>query len=204
MLKKSLLFCVVCSLFRVDTEASTIRNGFIDNINSGLKMLGKNGHRVYITHRYPYNRLPSGISNNVADLVSQTFAPVKTYGKRTNFRQDAIVLGDVDVLQQVPSDTNFMGGMLKLLGFDSSKVSAAAVNGLIFIAQMVRYGATRVMTFMMDKTWDWYKIVDYIGERMKNEGSPFLPPTTTERIIIPPNGKILLPLAGKVLVYSRA
>lgn len=168
MWKKVLLVCAVCLSFHLDTEASTIRSSFMDNINSGLKMLGKNDRRLFISHRSYYNRLPSGISNNIADLVSQTFAPAKAAGKPNNKRQDAVVLGE-GAADASLAENSLMGGMLKLLGFDSSKIGAAAVNGIIFIAQMVRYGASRFMTFVMTKTWDWYQIVDYISEQMKND-----------------------------------
>lgn len=166
MLKRVLFVCVVCLLVQLETEASTLRNSLLDNINSGLKMLGNNDRRLHTSHHSYYTRTPSGISDNVANLVSQSFAPAKNNLKRNNIRQDAIVIGD-----QTPSplDASFMGGMLKLLGFDSSKVGAVAVNGIIFIAQMVRYGASRFMDYMMTRTWDWYTLVDYIGERMKND-----------------------------------
>lgn len=131
-------------------------------------MFGKNDRRLFVSHHSYYNRLPSGISSNIADLVSQTFAPPKSNGKRNNNRQDAIVIGD-DVPSLPGNNNSLMSGMLKLLGFDSSKIGAAAINGIIFIAQMVRYGASRFMTLMMTKTWDWYKIVDFIGEKVMNE-----------------------------------
>lgn len=176
MWKRILLVHTLCLLLQLDTEASTIRNSFIDNINSGLKMLGKNDRRLFTSHHSYYKRFPSGISNNVADLVSQTFAPVN--GKRNNnVRQDAVVLGDDT---SSVAENSFMGGMLKLLGFDSSKIGAAAVNGIIFIAQMVRFSANKFMDYMMTKTWDWYQIVDYIGERIKNETSNV---TTTANVL---------------------
>ena len=62
-----------------------------------------------------------------------------------------------------------MSGMLKMLGLDGAKIGAAAVNGVIFIAQMVKYGAFRFMDYMMTKTWDWYKIVDSLNEKVNNE-----------------------------------
>lgn len=166
-------------LLQLHTEASTIRNSFMENINSGLKMLGKNDRRLYISHHSYYNRFPSGISNNIADLVSQTFAPVKSNGKRNNIRQDAIVIGGEGEPSSVTENT-FISGMLRLLGFDSSKIGAAAVNGIIFIAQMVRYSASQFMDYMMTKTWDWYQIANYIGERIKNETSNA---TTTQNIL---------------------
>lgn len=34
-------------------------------------------------------------------------------------------------------DYNFLGNILKVLGMDNSKIGALAINGIIFIAQMV-------------------------------------------------------------------
>lgn len=164
MWKRIWLICAVSLLVHLDTEASTIRKSLMDNINSGMKMLGKNDRRLFNSHRSYYSRLPSGISNKIADLVSQSFAPVKNNGNSNNNRQDAVVFGD----EALP-DNSLMTGMLKLLGFDGAKIGAVAVNGIIFIAQMVRFTASQFMDFMMKRTWDWYRIVDYIGERMKNE-----------------------------------
>lgn len=147
-----------------DTEASSLRGSFIENLKSGFKMLGKNDRRLFISHHSYYNRFPSGITDNVANLVAQSFSPVKTSTGKNKNRQDSVFIGE-----DAESPNNFMGGMLKLLGFDGAKIGAVAVNGIIFIAQMVRYGATKFMDIMMTKTWDWYKIVDNITERIRNE-----------------------------------
>jgi hypothetical protein len=150
----------------------------MDNISSGLKMFGKNDRRLYVSHQSYYNNLLSGISNKIADLVSQSFSPRKPTKNRYSIRQDAIVLGDES--PQI-SDNPFMSGMLKMLGFDGAKIGAAAVNGVIFIAQMVRYGAMKFMDLMMTKTWDWYKIVDHMSEKIRNETSTAV--ATPQRII---------------------
>lgn len=195
MLRKTLLICAVSFVLQGDTEASTIRDSIMDNLNSGLKMLGKNDRRLVISHPSIINRLPSGVSSKVADLVSQSFAPIKVNaGKRVNFRQDAIIVGEEI---RPSSENSLMGGMLRLLGLDGSKIGAAAMNGLIFIAQMVRYGANRVMTFMLDQTADWYKIIDTIREKV---------PASIENAALPPSipsGRIVVPMNGKILVYSR-
>lgn len=159
---------ILCAVALLETESSTIRSSLVDNITSGLKMLGKNDRRLFNSHQNYYKRLPSGISNNVADLVSQSFAPAKSSGEINNNRQDAVVYGDVP---SSTTDSSFMGGMLQLLGFDSSKIGAVAINGIIFIAQMVRYGASKFMDYMVTRTIDLYKFVDYIGDRMNNETS---------------------------------
>lgn len=168
---------VLCAVALVGTEGSAIRSSFVDNITSGLKMLGKNDRRLFTSHQNYYNRLHSGISNNVADLVSQSFAPSKTNGKSNSNRQDSVLIGDVP---SPAMDSSFMGGMLQLLGFDSSKIGAVAINGIIFIAQMVRYSATRLVDYVMTRTVDLYKFVDYIGDRMNNETSTVAPTMLSE------------------------
>jgi hypothetical protein len=66
-----------------------------------------------------------GISNNVADLVSQTFSQ-KGNERRQNARQDSATAGNQGA---TALDQSVIAGMLKLLGFDGSKIGAAAVNG---------------------------------------------------------------------------
>lgn len=58
------------------------------------------------------------------------------------------------------------------MGIDPSKVGAAAVNGIIFIAQMVRSSFRRMMSMTAAKMFDWYKISDFIKNRMKNYEKP--------------------------------
>lgn len=184
-LKFSLLvICVLCLLINLESDASTIRNTFVDNISTGLKLaeklLGKNSRR-FPTFSQSHNvvkPLP-GISNNVADLVSQSFTPAPGNVKRLNTRQDAITIGETPELPG-PMDSNIMGGMLRLLGLDSTKIGAAAVNGIVFIAQMVKYSVNHFMNYSMGKMWDWYSIVDYIGERIKTDNTTTDNPETTK------------------------
>ncbi|CAO1386197.1 unnamed protein product [Diamesa hyperborea] len=166
-LKFSLLvICVLCLLINLGSDASTIRNTFVDNISTGLKLaeklLGKNSRR-FPTFSQSHNvvkPLP-GISNNVADLVSQSFAPTPGNVKRLNTRQDAITIGETPELPG-PMDSNIMGGMLRLLGLDSTKIGAAAVNGIVFIAQMQKKTKinkneeqTDKMRILMEEPIDW-------------------------------------------------
>lgn len=176
------MICCFCLIINLGSDASTIRNTFVDNISTGLKLaeklLGKNSRRFpTFSNGYSVKSLP-GISNNVADLVSQSFAPAGI-GKRHNTRQDAIIIGETPELPG-PMDNNIMGGMLRLLGFDSTKIGAAAVNGIVFIAQMVKYSVNHFMNYSMGKMWDWYSIVDYIGERIKTDNTT-TPETTKAR-----------------------
>ena len=64
------------------------------------------------------------------------------------------------------SDSSFTSGFLKILGLDSKKIGAFALNGIVFIAQMVSTSANKLVNLVMEKTWDWYLIVDHISKRM--------------------------------------
>jgi hypothetical protein len=79
----------------------------------------------------------SGISNKIADLVTEAFTSGFKANQNNQNRQDAVTIGSEQ--STISSDNNsFMNGFLKLLGFDGRKIGAAAMNGIIFIAQMVR------------------------------------------------------------------
>lgn len=175
-----LLIAILISIIYID--ASTVRRSLLDNLNSGLKLLGKNDRRplgnYYFYHSKRFQQ--SGISNNIADLVSQTFGPGKILKQNGN-RQDSVTIGD-DGTTSTLADNTFMSGLLKLLGFDGAKIGAAAVNGIVFLAQMVRYSANKFMDYMMTKTWDWYVIVDYISNRIKND--TISPTTNTQKLWI--------------------
>lgn len=76
----------------------------------------------------------SGISNKIADLVTEAFTNIGGKNQNQN-RQDAVTIGGTD---QPNSDNSLvMNSFLKVLGFDGRKIGAAAMNGIIFIAQMV-------------------------------------------------------------------
>lgn len=60
-------------------------------------------------------------STNLAQMVSQTFSG-KHIKKNGNFK----------------GDTTIFSGFLRLLGLDTKKLSAIAVNAIIFVAQMVK------------------------------------------------------------------
>lgn len=109
----------------------------------------------------------TGISNKIADLVSQAFNKNNEAGNKN--RQDTVMVGSIP--SDPTSDNSFASGLLKLLGFDSSKIGAFALNGIVFIAQMVRTSANKLINLVMEKTWDWYLIVDYINSRIENNTS---------------------------------
>jgi hypothetical protein len=165
---RTLLIAILISIICID--ASTVRRSLLENLNSGLKLLGKNDRRPLDNRYYYLKRFQqSGVSSNIADLVSQTFSPAKHINRNSN-RQDTIVLGDEGTAPASSlSENSIMSGLLKLLGFDGGKIGAAAINGIVFLAQMVRFSANKFMDFMMTKTWDWYLIVDHINKKIKDD-----------------------------------
>lgn len=104
----------------------------------------------------------------MADLVAQTFSQNGENEKPTA-RQDFITIGGGSDTTSL--DQNMISGIIKVLGFDGAKIGAAAVNGIIFMAQMVRFGVNRVVNYTMSKMWDWYQIVDYITDRIRKDNS---------------------------------
>ncbi|XP_034254277.1 uncharacterized protein LOC117653045 [Thrips palmi] len=92
------------------------------------------------------------IADSVADLVSSAFghAPTRTSTPYGPVRP-AWTRGDPGVvpagsaagpyyqpqLRQPPPSPSVLGGILRLLGLDSSKLGAIALNGVIFLAQLI-------------------------------------------------------------------
>lgn len=91
------------------------------------------------------------IADSVADLVSSAFghAPARTSAPGHAIRP-AWTRGDPGVVPAVgpyyqqqlrqppppPPQPSVLGGILRLLGLDSSKLGAIALNGVIFLAQL--------------------------------------------------------------------
>lgn len=121
----------------------------------------------YIIHNSINNSMNKvGITNKIAELVTSSFAepPSKIY-----YPKDGVILvkDDDDGSPPGAPSNHLMSGMLKMLGFDSRKLGAIAVNGFVFMAKMVRYSAYRVMDFISEQTLDWYKIMNYVSQKMK-------------------------------------
>lgn len=153
---------LILSLFTAKVALRDRRSLFDDLQNGGLKIPGKiqfvylsGCHYLFFT----------GISNKIADLVSQAFNKNNEAGNKN--RQDTVMVGSIDST----SDSSFTSGLLKLLGFDSTKIGAFALNGIVFIAQMVRTSANKLINLVMEKTWDWYLIADHINKRIENDTS---------------------------------
>jgi hypothetical protein len=126
-------------------------------------MMGRNNQNK-ISFSNKNHSTSVGVSNKVADLVS--FAFTKTNEQKNEKRQDAVMIGDNSDVSFSP-DSSLMSGFLKVLGFDGAKIGAFALNGIVFIAQMVRSSAANIINFVMEKTWDWYMTVDRISNEIK-------------------------------------
>lgn len=119
----------------------------------------------YIIHNSVNNSINKvGITNKIAELTSSFAEPPS----RIYYPKDGVILVRDDEDGPPTSPPNhLMTGMLKMLGLDSRKLGAIAVNGFVFMAKMVRFGATRVMEFLSEQTLDWYKIMHHISQKMK-------------------------------------
>lgn len=151
-------------IFAKDLESFKIKRGILDNLQNGLRMMGRQ-NLSNITYSYKHQPPSAGVSNKVADLVS--FAFTKNNGQTNEKRQDAVMVGNGDV--SFSPDSSLMSGFLKVLGFDGNKIGAFALNGIVFIAQMVRSSARTLFNMMMEKTWDLYLTMDQMSHKIKNE-----------------------------------
>lgn len=157
-------------LLSKDLEAFKLKRSLLDNFQNGLRMMGRNHNKIKFLNKN--HQTSAGVSNKVADLVS--FAFTKNNEKTNEKRQDAVVVGDNSDVLFTP-DSSLMSGLLKVLGFDGAKIGAFALNGIIFIAQMVRDSASKIFNFVMSKTWDLYLKVDRINNQIKNETAAKVP-----------------------------
>ncbi|CRK96927.1 CLUMA_CG010385, isoform A [Clunio marinus] len=172
MCRKILLIFALSFPFIMEIKSSTIRNSLVDHLNNGLKILGKSDQKMSSSIQSNYIRSPPGISNNVADLVSQSFAPTKFNKHPNGIRQDTILIGPPDHGEeefQFLTEGSFMSRFLKVLGLDGSKLSAVAMNGIIFMAQMVRESASNVMSFLLSTSWEWQRIINLIKNKFTED-----------------------------------
>lgn len=111
-----------------------------------------------------------GVANNVANLVAQTFAakPAMVPHDDGNRRGDEHFVG--------MAPPGLLSHLLRTFGLDGSKIGAMAVNGIIFIAQMVSEGMYALSLYMRQNLWDWLMIFKYIGRRVLDAHRPTTPP----------------------------
>lgn len=119
---------------------------------------------------WKFKLTPIGIdtASDVADLVSRAFS--KTF-QVNNIRYTSKEKegGDSEAQESNQQPPQFMAGMFRLMGLDPSKLGALALNGLVFIAKMVRNSLQVIITFTVKTIWGWYMIVKYVMNRMNDE-----------------------------------
>lgn len=107
-----LIICLIVILKKCDSTA--IRRSIVDNIHSGIKFAGK--------------FLGIDTAADVADLVSKAFSKNMMRNKIEDTPKS-------DIKKEQPN--NLLAGLFRLMGLEGSKLGALAINGIIFIAQMV-------------------------------------------------------------------
>lgn len=69
-------------------------------------------------------------------------------------------------------NTMMISNILQIIGLDSAKIGALAVNGIIFIAQVVRNGITVVKSYVHQSLSDWGIIGEFILHRLHESLKP--------------------------------
>ncbi|KAG4067898.1 hypothetical protein HA402_010584 [Bradysia odoriphaga] len=114
-------------------------------------------------------------ASEIADMVANTFSNKSKQHKYQNRQDDP---GDYN-----NHNTLMISNILQLIGLDSAKIGALAVNGIIFIAQVVRNGITVVKSYVHQSLLDWGMIGEFIIHRL-HEG---LKPNSTSVSIMSPS-----------------
>ncbi|EFN81215.1 hypothetical protein EAI_00925 [Harpegnathos saltator] len=109
------LFLCVLSMTVFDSVHLTRTEDVLDKIKTGLK--------------YASNYLET--AKDIADLVSKSLGQDKQ-----NLKQKRGEDGD-DEVKQPFGPTNLVSAFFRLIGLDSPKIAAIAVNSIIFLAQMI-------------------------------------------------------------------
>lgn len=57
--------------------------------------------------------------------------------------------------------------LLQIIGLDSGKIGALALNGIVFIAQLVSTGFTKFIPYLRQHLWDLTMIIEHVVRRIK-------------------------------------
>lgn len=106
-------------------------------------------------------------ASEIADMVAKTFSNKSNQHKHQN-RQDSIN----DPIDYNNQNTMMISNILQIIGLDSAKIGALAVNGIIFIAQVVRNGITVVKSYVTSSLSDWGMIGEFILHRLNESFRP--------------------------------
>lgn len=93
-------------------------------------------------------------------MVANTFSNKSNQRKYQNRQTDPI---DYNSNNQ---SGMMISNILQIIGLDSAKIGALAVNGIIFIAQVVRNGITVVRSYVSQSISDWGMIGNFIYHRL--------------------------------------
>lgn len=106
-------------------------------------------------------------ASQIADMVANTFSNKSNQHKHQN-RQDGVN----DPIDYNNQNTMMISNILQIIGLDSAKIGALAVNGIIFIAQVVRNGITVVNSYVHQSLTDWSMIGKFILHRLHESLKP--------------------------------
>lgn len=117
--------------------------------------------RLYINQFYIVSFTGIDQASDIADMVAKTFSNKSNQHKHQN-RQDNVN----DPIDYNNQHTMMISNILQIIGLDSAKIGALAVNGIIFIAQVVRNGITVVKSYFHQSLSDWSMIGEFILHRL--------------------------------------
>lgn len=142
---------------------------------------------------YIYIYIGIDTAAEVADLVARAFAQNQQSSPFTfpntfnqplsqqqseNWNSDNNRADQPDLFPSASSSPSFaqpvngpgiIGNLLRVIGLDGGKIGALAVNGIIFIAQMVRNGVEKITIHLKQSIWDWQSIIHYLVQRVHDD-----------------------------------
>lgn len=109
----------------------------------------------------------------MANLVAKTFGSSSSTAANIGKRIDTPASATIPPFSDTTPVPGILSHLLQIIGLDGGKIGAMAVNGIIFIAQLVRTGFAQFGTYFKQHLWDWSVIIDYIVQRVKeaNQGA---------------------------------
>lgn len=154
------------------TQSRSKRNSFADKLHHGIKFAGSilgEFNQTHVIKYYCPHSFITGIdaAADVANLVAKAFGTNSTtpfkqgIGKRFDSPTNLPPLADNAPIPGILSH------LLQIIGLDSDKIGALALNGIVFIAQLVSTGFTKFIPYLRQHLWDLTMIIEYIVRRIK-------------------------------------
>lgn len=88
------------------------------------------------------------------------------HAQQDNLSQPSSTSSSSSSTSTLPDPSSMMTGLIRLMGLDPSKIGALALNGIVFIAQMVRIGYHYLVNGTVKAFWNWYTIMNFVAQRM--------------------------------------